>query len=1257
MSYSNWHSGQHEEAQCGPCLEAIAQCLSDALQRSLPESWTRGGSSRADYHARDGRSIDTWSIRDEEEFCRRIDLIGEVPLFKRLPKAMYPLLADRLQVRKWAEGTTVVEAGEQLAEFFLVAGGRAEVQLCIDGEIVRNTLRPGDYFGEKMLEHDQERASPATIVATVGLVTWSITSSVFEGLGLRQHLRFPRRAAIGRTPQEQVGKNNARAVEKTEKERDFIAAAVRGNRNLRSMVDLRPETVRQMVDAAEKQVVKPGATVVRQGEQGGMFYIVESGSFELRLNENEEPGVMTPLHRGSTPMASASGGPSSAETFVSEMRRRMQRKQSFLQQLLHEEDLYGLDDLVSQRDSGDLTSTSYVSRQAAAHPITMVRHTSYQDERDDFGDSPGDTPIRCHSTACVLPPTPRAAHSLPDADKVAELPVRNCGNGNATGSSSRLSSFGMPMMAGPEASGSRSSLAVSVPSTIPEDPSGHCVPSPQKAAGAAAARSAVASGVESDGASGSSTGDGDPSSASNSLSMFPVQQDMSKDDGKVHGDGASNSTTTPPEPESRPNRTPELSCPASSGCQSASESSQSLVLSPPQSPSCAKTPMYLPLPPLPTGRIERNDRVVDRMVRRRTEPRKSALAKPRSIETSQPSPSHKGGGSVGKTHTDKQLRRTPTGGRVTPRRETSRQETESLWQRARLNQTLPLGFLRRAGDSFGELALLYNIPRTSTAVALEDSVVWGVSQAAFRRIMKNKEEERHQNIVEVLSRMDLFEGLLSSEKLELAQNFLVETFHPGDLIVRQGEKQHLWYILMRGKCSMFRTVDGVDEKLATLRPPAHFGERALLKDSPSEFSIQVKADQKEVRCLVLDGPSFGNVVGMLRSDNAFQMALEDDLLEFAKYKGGGAENGLLPRLLQAKMMSNWRGKVGDVVKDTDEDTPMRVLSNDSGFCHLDPMVPLDKRALDRVGTLGQGSHGIVTLERDRDSGQMFALKTCSKGLISHYKLQEAVRNERMLLTMVDSPFAIKLLATFKDANYVYFLFEPSLAGDLHIHNHRRPTSFRTPLVHRFMIGCVLLALEHLHERFIIYRDLKPENVLLSSNGYPKVCDFGFAKFCIGRTMTLCGTPQYVAPEVISQTGYDRMVDWWALGVLAFELMSGMTPFGGDDENAPPMVIFCNVKAGIDEVEFPFSGPVAPFVKALCRKSPARRLGIGGPNEVKQHEYFAETNFEALSSMQEQAPYQPDLASPQDMSLFEREDEAPPPFMEYVDDGSNWDEDF
>merc|ERR1712113_725051 len=195
--------------------------------------------------------------------------------------------------------------------------------------------------------------------------------------------------------------------------------------------------------------------------------------------------------------------------------------------------------------------------------------------------------------------------------------------------------------------------------------------------------------------------------------------------------------------------------------------------------------------------------------------------------------------------------------------------------------------------------------------------------------------------------------------------------------------------------------------------------------------------------------------------------------------------------------------------------------------------------------------------------ETYAMGGLSKGYIVKTGMQESVMNEKNILMMTNSPFIIRLWETYNGAQTMYFLLEPALGGELYATYNRK--GFHGSEKHaKFYVAGVIEGFNHLHERRIIYRDLKPENLLMNDLGHLKITDMGLAKFVIGKTYTTCGTPDYFAPELIASTGYTNAVDWWTLGVLTFELMSGHPPF----ESAYPMQIYSKVMKGINKVPFP-----------------------------------------------------------------------------------------
>ncbi|KAJ9110580.1 hypothetical protein QFC20_002910 [Naganishia adeliensis] len=265
----------------------------------------------------------------------------------------------------------------------------------------------------------------------------------------------------------------------------------------------------------------------------------------------------------------------------------------------------------------------------------------------------------------------------------------------------------------------------------------------------------------------------------------------------------------------------------------------------------------------------------------------------------------------------------------------------------------------------------------------------------------------------------------------------------------------------------------------------------------------------------------------------------------------------------------------------------------------------------------------------------YAMKVLNKAEIVRLKQVEHINSERAILERVRHPFLVELYGTYQDHLNVYMLLSYIPGGELF--SHLRRAGRFTADVTRFYLASIILAIDYLHTQDIIYRDLKPENLLLDRDGYLRIADFGFAKIVEDRTFTLCGTPEYLAPEIVLSKGHGKAVDWWALGILCFEMLCGYPPFFDDH----PLGIYEKIIA--NRVAFP--SHVDPFAKDLIRRlltaDRSKRLGNlrGGAKDVMAHRWFTGVDWDILASKKIGAPIIPHVASRGDSQNFQRY--APP----------------
>ncbi|KAH9456238.1 hypothetical protein Pst134EB_012440 [Puccinia striiformis f. sp. tritici] len=292
---------------------------------------------------------------------------------------------------------------------------------------------------------------------------------------------------------------------------------------------------------------------------------------------------------------------------------------------------------------------------------------------------------------------------------------------------------------------------------------------------------------------------------------------------------------------------------------------------------------------------------------------------------------------------------------------------------------------------------------------------------------------------------------------------------------------------------------------------------------------------------------------------------------------------------------------------------------------------------DLIRTLGTGSFGRVHLSKSRHNGRGYAIKVLNKKRVVGLKQVEHTNSERQMLAAVRHPFLVNLWGTFADSYNLYMVMDFVSGGEL-FNLLRKSQRFPDPVA-KFFGAEVALALDYLHCLNIVYRDLKPENILLGSDGHIKITDFGFAKLVPDITWTLCGTPDYLAPEIVQSKGYNKSVDWYALGVLIFEMLAGYPPFYCEEES--PMRLYEKIIAG--KVRYPsyFNPSAKDLLKSLLTADLSKRFGnlANGSRDIFHHAWFAEVDWERLYRKQIPAPYVPRVSSEWDSSNFDHYDEA------------------
>mmetsp|Transcript_1439 Transcript_1439/g.2042 ORF Transcript_1439/g.2042 Transcript_1439/m.2042 type:complete len:768 (+) Transcript_1439:80-2383(+) len=503
------------------------------------------------------------------------------------------------------------------------------------------------------------------------------------------------------------------------------------------------------------------------------------------------------------------------------------------------------------------------------------------------------------------------------------------------------------------------------------------------------------------------------------------------------------------------------------------------------------------------------------------------------------------------------------------------------------------------GKVFGELALMYNSSRNATVTATEPSAVWVLDRFTFRRIVLNTSSERLKQYKDFLKRVPLLKSLSKIEREKVAEALDEKYFDKGQAIVKEGDIGDCMFIVRSGTA---RAQKKGETSSIEYQTGDYFGELAL-KDANAN-----KRRQASVYAVT-------NCVLLKLSRVAVNLLLGPVEALIKKRMSRYSSNGSLPVIVPVEPLSPSESKEQSIQKLTMEDLKI-------------------------IGRLGNGAFGLVRLVDY--NGETYALKAVSKQKVVRSKQESHILNEKRVLMSVRHPFVTRLHATFQDDRCVYFMLEPCLGGELFT-ILRTKTSFNEK-TSQFYAATVIEIFDYLQRRNIVYRDLKPENLLLDSRGFLKMTDFGFAKVIHGKTYTLCGTPDYLAPEIVVGKGHGKAVDWWTLGVLIYEMIAGYPPFYA----SKPMKTYAKILHA--HVKYPthFSNGAVDIIRRLLNRKPSERFGVthGGPGLVRQHKWFKHFDFVSLMQEKLKPPIQPTVKSPKDIGNFrvgKRKDPEPPEY--------------
>ncbi len=490
------------------------------------------------------------------------------------------------------------------------------------------------------------------------------------------------------------------------------------------------------------------------------------------------------------------------------------------------------------------------------------------------------------------------------------------------------------------------------------------------------------------------------------------------------------------------------------------------------------------------------------------------------------------------------------------------------------------------GSSFGELSLMYGKPRAATVTATSNGVVWALARPAFKAMLMRKVS--HMNLIKILKKVDILKQLPIPQLQRLCDVLGEQTYEDGEYIVKQGDKGEHFYIISNGEC-ICTTVDPktkAEKEIQRLQTNDYFGERSLLMEEPRAMNI-VTVGKTSVFSLRRN--AFLEVVGDLH-----------ELIARDQEKRNA--------MRQVQSTTTYR-----IAKHTIQGVNYNELDFQSWACKYD-----------------YGFLGVYVHKRQGSLAfQMYTVKVVSKKKVIDSEIDDQIVQDRDLLALLSRPstFVPVILASFTDAKCVYSVYKGTVVCQLSellstVEGFNEDAS-------KFYSSCVVMALDFLHEEGIMHRRVTPECIWVTSQGYAQLGDLGCAKEMSGQQQfTMCGDPSYLAPEQVMTRGHTHTVDFWSLGVLIFEMLTGDLPFG--DTDTPETELYKNISChehGNDVFTAAANKPdisseAMDIVHSLLHPKSDQRMGAGinGVEDIKSHMWLLKTKWKDLAQGRVPAPH-------------------------------------